>query len=897
MIEIFLIPNERFSSTKGYVFYPSRDTLPSEEIDLSPNVKKRRIEILWRLLKDEDLRLVTTLKALTEKLFSPNFLKENSIRIRSASILTLPPEKLVRMGYERTFTVQAPGEFSIRGGIVDIFSPGYDHPIRIELFGDEVEEIRFFNVATQRSFQATNEVVVLPFIDGYGDNTLLDFAKSEVRFVCEDNRKVLEEFRKIRKEMKELLGDEYEKFFDESVLDRVLKKVAKKTITFVIPQNKEEESLPILDVDEIAEGELVVHREHGVAIFEGIVRLKGVLGERDYLKLKYEDSILYVPVEKIDRVHKYIGDPSQVKLDRLNRGRWKQTLKKVKENIERKIKELVELYMKRQEARGIPLLGDPELEEKFSETFSYIETPDQERCIEEVLADLASEKPMDRLLCGDAGVGKTEVALRAAFRTVVSGKQVVVLVPTTVLARQHYETFKERLEPFGIKVELLDSSRTSRERKEVIQGLKKGEIDVVIGTHSLLNNNVKFADVGLVIIDEEQKFGVEQKEQFKKMRLNVNVLSLSATPIPRTLHMALSGMKDFSVINTPPPGRKPVHIYVAEYNEDLIKGAVVREINRGGQVIYVHNRVEELPEVFAKLKKMFPELKIEVAHGRMSRKNMEKVIHEFYQGEIDVLLCTTIIENGVDIPNANTLIVDDAHRYGLAQLYQLRGRVGRSDRRAFAYFLYPKNVPKNALKRLKIFRSHTGPNSGLQIAMKDMELRGIGDVLGLEQHGNVVSIGLKLYNEMLKETVMKIRGEQVESKQAINVEIENPPGRFFIPEDYVPNPVERLRMYRKLAFSATEEDLEDIREEMKDRFGEPPEEVKLLLNYFKLRIRAAELGIKKIRFDHSMVELFPSKSSSFLKHPRYNPRSGSVVLYKRGNPVDFLLSFLKNNEG
>ncbi|MCD6551725.1 transcription-repair coupling factor [Thermotoga sp.] len=893
MVEILLVPNERTARVEGYLFYPSRDNLPLEDVSLSPEVKKKRVEILWKLLKGEDLKIVTTLKALTERIFSPEFLERNSIKVRRLSSFDLTPERFVEAGYERVFTVQMPGEFSIRGGILDIFSPGYDFPVRIELFGDEVEDIRFFDITTQRSFRGVDEVYILPFLDEYGNSSLIDFVKN-ARFTCEDLEKVLEEYRKIRREMKDLLKERYAQFFDESVLDRVLKNIEKTSSVVSTPSRKEEEVLPLVDVDEIEEGELVVHKEHGIAIFEGMVRLRSVLGERDYLKLRYEDAVLYVPVEKIDRVHRYIGDPTQVKLDRLSKGRWKRTLRKVREDIEKRVRELVELYLQREEARGIPLSGDPELEEKFAETFPYIETPDQQRCIEEVLADLSSEKPMDRLLCGDAGVGKTEVALRAAFRAVVSGKQVAVLVPTTVLARQHYENFKERLDSFGVKVELLDSSRTLRERKKILEGLKKGEVDIVIGTHALLNNRVEFSDLGLVIIDEEQKFGVEQKEKFKKMRLSVNVLSLSATPIPRTLHMALSGMKDFSVINVPPPGRGPVYVSITEYSEELVKGAIVREINRGGQVIYVHNRVDELPEVFEKLKKMFPEFRIAMAHGKMSRRTMEKIVHEFYSGSVDILLCTTIIENGVDIPNANTLIVDDAHRYGLAQLYQLRGRVGRSNRRAFAYFLYPKGVPRSALERLKVLKTHTGPGSGLQIAMRDMEMRGIGDVLGLEQHGNIVSIGLKLYNEILKETVMRVKRKQVEEKRVISVEIENPPGKFFIPEGYISNLMERLRIYRRLASFTEEEGIEEILEEMKDRFGEPPEEVKLLLDYFKMRIRASKLGVRKIKFDHSMVELFPSKDSPLLKHPGYNPRSGTVVLYKRGDPIEYLLRVLKN---
>ncbi len=901
MVEILLVPSEREAEeyqSLGYVHYPPRDVLPLEEIPVSPPVKKKRVEILWRVLNGENVKIVTTLKALLERIMDPQKFKDLALHLKPGDVLKEPEALLSSLGYERTYMIQLVGEFSVRGSIVDVFTPGYPKPARLELFDDKVEEIRLFDVSTQRSVEQLNELFVLPFEDISGDATLWDYSNNSLLFVVKKDA-VIEEYLRYRREMKNLVGERYKQAFKEELLEEILKEAKELKMDTgkgrFVRVEREEETLPLslYDLDEIKEGDLVVHKDHGIAVFEGVVRLKNVLGEKDYLKLKYEDAVLYVPVERIEKVHKYVGDPSQVNVDRLNSTRWKQTVQRVREDVEKRVREIVELYMKRQTIRGLSLTGDPELEEKFAQTFPYIETSDQLKSIEEVLEDLASEKPMDRLLCGDSGFGKTEVALRAIFRTVVSGKQVAVLVPTTVLARQHYENFKERLEPFGVKVELLDGSRTTAEKQIVLEKLKNGEVDVVVGTHALLSDRVSFFDLGLIVIDEEQKFGVEQKEKLKKLRLSVNVLSMSATPIPRTLYMALSGMRDMSVINVPPPGRKPVLVYVMEYNEDVLKAAVLREVNRGGQVIYVHNRVEEFPEVYERLKKLFPGLTVSYAHGKMPKRQLEKVMRDFYEGRLDLLLCTTIVENGIDVPNANTLIVDDAHRYGLGQLYQLRGRVGRSDRRAFAYFFYPKGTPKSALERLKVIRAHTEPGSGLRIALKDMELRGIGDILGIEQHGNVVSIGLKLYNEILRETLHKLRGTRLKEETTADVEMENAPGRFFIPEEYVQNPVERLHLYRRMASAENEEALEELEEELKDRFGPIPEEVALLLKYFRIRIRANSLGIKKIRFDHHLVELYVDERSPFVNHPRYNSRSGSIVLHPKGDLVEFLMNFLK----
>lgn len=922
---VVIVPTERdaikMCQEGEFKHFPSPDVLPFEDFSASFDVRKKRIEILWKLLKGEKISIVTTLYSLTRKTISPKDLTSHILQLKRWMRIEKPAYFLLRMGYERTYIVREGGEYAIRGEIVDIFPPLYKNPVRLDLFENEIEDIRFFDPISQKTIKKVDEVIILPAREYISENhdadtipgkynadsSLLEYLKDPV-VIFINKEEVFKEYAKIEKEMKEILGSRYEEYkklssIPLSSFEKLFETAKEIEYSFdtkefhVISPKKKEKTIPILDIEDIKVGDLVVHKDHGIGIFQGVEKVENALGVREYFKIKYADANLYVPVERLDRVHKYIGNSSEVSINKLNDKRWKKTVKKIKEDIERKIKELIELYLKRQEIKGLSLPGDPDMEEKLAQTFPYPETPDQKRCIEEVLANLEDEKPMDRLLCGDSGFGKTEVAIRAAFRTVVSGKQVAILVPTVVLARQHYENFQKRLSPFGVKVALLDSTKTRAERKRIIKGLNKGELDIVIGTHSLLSDDIKFYDLGLIIMDEEQKFGVEQKEKLKKLRVSVNVLSMSATPIPRTLHMALSGMKDLSVINTPPVGRKPIVVYVMEYDPRVVRNAILREVNRGGQVIYVRNRVEELEEVFERLTNLVPEVKIGVAHGRMRKKVMEEIVWDFYKGKLDVLVCTTIIESGVDIPNANTLIVEDSHRYGLAQLYQLRGRVGRSEKRAFAYFLYPKHALKKSLERLKIIKETIGPGSGFEIAMKDMELRGIGSIFGFEQHGNMNSIGFKLYSEILENSIKKAKGEREETeKPLIDTEIEGIPGRFVIPETYVENPIERMRLYRRMAMTTSVKELEDLLNEIKDRFGTPPSEVYSLFDYFKLRILGWLKGIKKIVFEDKEVILILKEDLDHLNLKgkyTYNKEKKAVVLYSTNDPLTTALEVLE----
>ncbi|HEY8541651.1 MAG TPA: transcription-repair coupling factor [Pseudothermotoga sp.] len=905
---LIIVPSEHdaqsLASKMNWRYFPSHDVFPFEEIPVSFSVRRNRIEILWELLNGSKVIIVTTLHALSRKTFSRDQLKSVARILKIGDEFRNFDEYLFKIGYERTFLVRSQGEFSVRGDIVDFFGPLYDRPIRIEMFGNRIESIRFFDVISQRSVETINEVVLLPAREYVSDahsfdtvpgkagsnSTIFDYTSFDTFLV--DFEKCQDEFAKRERESREMLEndlvDEYVRYSQVN-LSELFKFIGEftpveldlKALKISVKGSKIEQ-LPILDEEELSIGDYVVHKDYGIGIYKGVEKVKNALGLREYIVIRYEDSTVYVPVERLDRIHKYVGDIQSVKIDRLQSKSWTRRVQKVRQNLEEKITELIQIYTKRQEAKGLRLTGDAELEKEFARTFPYVETQDQVTAIEEVLDDLADDKPMDRLLCGDAGYGKTEVALRAAFRCVVSGKQVAILVPTTVLAKQHYRIFKERMEPFGIYIEIMDRSVSKSQRDRILQNLRDGIIDIIIGTHTLLSDKVNFSDLGLVIIDEEQNFGVLQKERFKKMRVNVNVLSLSATPIPRTLHMAMTGMKDMSVLNTPPFGRLPVITYVARFNEQLVRAAILREINRGGQVIYVHNRIQDIYDVYEQLKKIVPEIKIVVAHGQMSSKKLSMAVRSFYEHESDTIVCTSILENGIDIPNANTIIVDDSHRYGLAQLYQLRGRVGRSDKRAFAYFLYDSDLKGSAAKRLQAIKQFSGPGSGLRLALTDMQIRGIGSVFGLEQHGDINEIGLNFYVEILSEQLKKARGELIADEyKRIDTDIEGIPGELIIPSDYVENPMERMRIYRRLASCRTIQEVDDILLELEDRFGEYPQQVRLLGEVFKLRLMAFAKGIEKIRYTENTLEIISKTQLNIMADKRYlyNEKLGAYFFY------------------
>ncbi|NLC62683.1 MAG: transcription-repair coupling factor [Thermoanaerobacterales bacterium] len=598
---------------------------------------------------------------------------------------------------------------------------------------------------------------------------------------------------------------------------------------------------------ELNVGDYVVHTVHGIGRYLGVETLEVEGNKKDYFALNYSGGDkLYVPTNQVDLIQKYIGsEETAPKISRLGGNEWSRAKSKVKDSIKEMAEELIKLYAKRQAIKGYAFSPDTPWQKEFEDLFPYEETPDQLTAIEEVKNDMESDRPMDRLLCGDVGYGKTEVAMRAAFKAVMDSKQVAVLVPTTILAEQHFHTFSERFDSFPVKVEVLSRFKSSSEQKQILKSLRSGELDIIIGTHRLLQKDVRFKDLGLLIVDEEQRFGVSHKERIKQIRSNVDVLTLTATPIPRTLHMAMSGVRDMSIIETPPEDRFPVQTYVVEHNESLIRDAIIREISRGGQVYYVYNRIETVHEEALKLQKLIPEVRIGVAHGKMDESQLEEVMLNFYDHNIDVLVCTTIIETGLDISNVNTLIVTSADRFGLAQLYQLRGRVGRSARQAFAYLTYKKDkaLSEAAEKRLSAIREFTEFGSGFKIALRDLEIRGAGNILGIEQHGHMMAVGYDLYCKLLSAAVKELQGVKQEDEVQPVIELSI---SAYISDDYIGNSAQKMDIYRRIASVETIDEAEDIEEEIEDRFGDIPEHVRNLIYVSRIKVYAVKLKVSSI---------------------------------------------------
>jgi transcription-repair coupling factor (superfamily II helicase) len=613
---------------------------------------------------------------------------------------------------------------------------------------------------------------------------------------------------------------------------------------------------------DIIPDDYVVHVEHGIGRFTGVTTLTTAGGEKEYLVLQYAaGDTLYVPTDQIDRVSRYVGASDRPPvLNRLGTQEWVRTRQKAKEAAEMLAQELLDLYASREVVPGVAFSPDSLWQQELESAFPYVETTDQLEAIHEVKEDMEKPRPMDRLVCGDVGYGKTEVAIRAAFKAVMDGRQVAVLVPTTVLAQQHFATFSERLEAFPVRVEVLSRFRSDREQRAVIAGLADGTVDICIGTHRLIQKDVAFKDLGLLIIDEEQRFGVNHKEHFKKMRREVDVLTLSATPIPRTLHMSLVGVRDMSTMETPPEARLPVKTYVAEYNDHLVREAILRELERNGQVFFVHNRVQSIAMVTADLRELVPEAEIAIGHGQMPEEELARVMSRFSQGRIDILVSTTIIESGLDMPNANTLIVNKADKFGLTQLYQLRGRVGRGANLAYAYFLYEggKRLTPIAQKRLRTIYEATELGAGYDIAMKDLEIRGAGTLLGTRQSGHITAVGFSLYTRLL--------AEAVEEQRALRAGKEKPAPRLpaptidlpldaFIPESYVADTETRLELYKRLGAIDDAGKLDDVRREYGDRFGPPPAEVENLLYAVEIKALAAKAGIESVSLDKGRIIL------------------------------------------
>ncbi len=615
--------------------------------------------------------------------------------------------------------------------------------------------------------------------------------------------------------------------------------------------------LSLSELNALKPGDRVVHADHGIGIYRGLRRLTMDQQETDCVELSYAaGDKLFVPVTQLSAVSRYAAEEGVVPtLHRLGSPVWAKTKARAKKAIQDMAQGLLRAYAERQVLPGHAFDPDTPWQRELEASFIYEETPDQLRAVREVKEDMESARPMDRLVCGDVGFGKTEVAVRAAFKAVAGGKQVAVLVPTTILAQQHFHTIRERLAGFPVRIEMLSRFRTAREQKQVVAGLLAGQVDVVIGTHRLLSKDVQFADLGLVVVDEEQRFGVRHKERLRQMRRRVDVLTLSATPIPRTLHFSLAGARDMSLIETPPRDRQPVFTEVAEYSEELIVEALLRELDRGGQTFFVHNLVETIDQAAARLARLLPQMRIAVAHGQMAERALEKVMLEFYERRYDVLVCTMIVENGLDLPNANTLVVDRAQALGLAQLYQLRGRVGRSEARAYAYFLVPEGrvLTEEAEKRLKIIEAFDELGAGFRVALKDLEIRGAGNLLGPEQHGFVAGLGFDLYMKLLEETVANLKGEPTAEQAEPSLATDRP---AFLPETYVPDDEEKLEFYRRLAVARRPETVDDLGAELADRFGAPPPPVQALLGLRRLRLVGREGGVSRIRLEGESLEFW-----------------------------------------
>lgn len=955
---------------------PAWEVLPRDRMAPSDDIVAERLHSLHRLLHTghPPRAIVCPARAALQYAPAPDVLRQLTLRLEKSQEIALHelPERLIELGYQREVMVEGRGQFSIRGGILDIFPISADLPCRIEFLDEAIESIRIFDPETQRSVreipaadilprsekaliapQGTSGTTGVPLSVWFPENALValeepglledvgreleqdaanrDFFVTWVDFLKSLKRRPIlrlcqsafdfpdsaqqfrlsglaltgfagnlelfwERLRQWEREgytvrlfcvnpaerrlFLELAGEQGFRPGQDTHFDfRV--EVGRLSAGFDLPEEKLaalsekeifgrhyvrrrrrrfEAGTAIAHFSDLKPGDYVVHEQHGIGRYTGLQRFPNQPG--DFLAIQYAGSgKVYVPVTAIDQVQKYRATEGALpKMDRLGGAAWARRKEKVRGAIRQLTEQLVRLYAARENARGYAFSPDTPWQTAFEEAFEYEETPDQLRAIQEVKRDMESIRPMDRLLCGDVGYGKTEVALRAAFKAVMDRKQVAMLCPTTVLAQQHYNTFRERMADFPVKVSLLNRFRSSSEQKEVIGQLRDGLIDVVIGTHMLLSRRVQFRDLGLLIIDEEQRFGVAQKERLKQLRVNVDVLTMSATPIPRTLHMALIGVRDMSVINTAPNDRLPIHTWVGSWDQEVLREALERELARQGQVFFLHNRVQNIYRVAEFIRKLVPRARVGVGHGQMERHELESVMTAFINRELDILVCTTIIGSGIDIPNANTIIVDRADQFGLSQLYQIRGRVGRYKHRAYAYLLVPRSelMTEDARKRLQALQEFSSLGSGFHIAMRDLEIRGAGDLLGAEQSGHIASVGYETYRQIIAEVIAEQTGRPVRRIQPPRIDL---PADAYFPETYIPVAQEKIALYRRMVDITSVEEAREFRAELRDRFGPIPPPAERLLQVAALRARAMEAGIASIsRLEGKLVIRFTSPS-------------------------------------
>ena len=1037
---------------RNVMMYPAKDLIFFEADVHGNQLVTERMKALRRVIEGAPLTVVMTYSSLMTPQIPIEVLREKVLHIRKTTPIDekVLAKMLVQLGYEKNYQVEAPGQFSIRGGIIDIFDLTEQNPYRIELWGEEIDSIRSFDCMSQRSIEKLESVDIYPATElvlsqeelaagifkieqeekkqeaalrGAGKNeeatrlkaqikelreNALSFGadinlESYVRYFYTKMDSFLESFEadqtgifmdepvrirehaeavelEFRESMSHRLEKGYllpgqldllygmnavnarlmhyqvitlaaldmrgpvlkaEKKYDiaaasvssynnsfeslvkdlkryqkngyrvlllsgsrtrarrladdlreegltafytenpdrevqagevETFYGHVQKGFAYSILKFVVisesdifgAEKKKKkkkarlyEGQKIQDFADLKIGDYVVHESHGLGVYQGIEKVEMDHVIKDYMKIEYRDGgNLYVLATNLDAIQKYASaDAKKPKLNKLGTQEWTKTKSKVKSAVGEVAQDLVDLYATRQQKMGYVYGKDTVWQREFEEMFPYEETEDQLMAIQATKEDMESHKIMDRLICGDVGYGKTEIAIRAAFKAVQEGKQVVFLVPTTILAQQHYNTFVQRMKDFPVRVDLMSRFRTAAEQKKTVEDLKRGAVDIVIGTHRVLSKDMVYKDLGLLIIDEEQRFGVTHKEKIKKLKENIDVLTLTATPIPRTLHMSLIGIRDMSVLEEAPNDRLPIQTFVCEYNEELVREAIVRELSRNGQVYYLYNRVNNIADIAAKISAIVPEANVAFAHGQMKESELERIMLDFVNGEIDVLVTTTIIETGLDIPNANTIILHDSDRMGLSQLYQLRGRVGRSNRNAYAFFMYKRDrvLKETAEKRLQAIKEFTDLGSGFKIAMRDLEIRGAGNLLGAEQHGHMAAVGYDLYCKMLNEAVKTLKGEETEADFNTSVDLD---ADAYIPPSYIMNELQKLDIYKRIASIENEDECEDMKEELLDRFGEIPKSVENLLRISLIRMRAHRLYMTEIRGKNEELRLY-----------------------------------------
>ena len=919
---------ELFSGKETKLF-PVPDSMLGERMEPSKDLTGERLSILAHWDSGEGGVVVAPAKALEWKTFPKAKITNLKLKITRPGRVWLDNfiEKLIQLGYRRFDIVGGRGEFSVRGGLIDIFPLNLEHPVRVELAGDAVESIRSFDAYSQRSIDRLSEIIILPAHEIYEAglfehlplNSLIlfeetleienalkkqkdepDFFTADPRYLTFDEiQKGIKKFRRL--ELSAFLRPGEESNFDvspdyvgklnEIPRDSVIISKHASRLKTEIEANIFEgsirggfvfEGLQLLSDKELfgeqlvsrrqkvaaVEGvaddlladlksnDYVVHENYGIGIYRGTAKLDWEGVTQEYFEIEFAGGDrVYVPPSMAGLVEKYSGGGEvKPKLSRLGTKLWLKTKNQVKKTLRDMTQELLTLYAARQKFPGYPFPGDDIWQVELEGTFPFDETPDQQKAINDTKRDMESARPMDRLVCGDVGYGKTEVAIRAAVKAVSAGKQVAILVPTTILAEQHYNNFKNRLKSFPFMAEMLSRFRSKKEQTNVIKALVGGGVDIVIGTHRLLSKDVKFRDLGLLIVDEEQRFGVTHKEKLKKLKQTVDVLSLSATPIPRTLYLSLSGARDMSVINTPPVDRSPIRTYVLPWNEAVIREAIRREMDRGGQVYFVHNFVESIEGIASKIKKLVPEAKVAIGHGQMSEKTLEKTMLDFLDKKYDVLVCTSIIESGLDITNVNTILIDHADRFGLSQLYQIRGRVGRSPVRAYAYLFYhpEKVMTDQALERLKAIQEFTALGSGYKLAMRDLEIRGAGNLLGAEQSGHILEVGFDLYCELLEEAVKEIKGIQEVSPRTVEIDLKV---EAYIPDQYISDDRQRLAIYRRMNLINAQAAVNDLKNELIDRFGNFPAPVDKLFDLLNLKMKALKTGVVGIKEEEGEIKI------------------------------------------